>query len=313
MPYRGEYRIGEGLDEDALKNEINSRVKELYFKVRLDNREDDAVLLNITEKLERLSSSQSGYFPIEYVVGFVQEGLDYDKVRSWEDNTPTYEPYEALYRQKGICDDKASLLAEMLKLMGYDVALFVFEKEEHVAVGVKCPPGYDYRETGYCFIESTRRKPIGESDETYGNGILLQSTPEVILITDGGKSLDEIVQIKERDRQFSEIYGDGYVHTCAEGKILMQKIKPIEEGRQENLDRINETSKSLNETQKNGITMGCFGTTTIEQINECSAAGIYSDQERYVSEMEERIEIEKGLYEENKKLVEELNNLTCNN
>ena len=48
-------------------------------------------------------------------------------------------PYEILYENKGVCSDKSRLLACLLKELGFGCVLFVYNSENHEAVGIKCP------------------------------------------------------------------------------------------------------------------------------------------------------------------------------
>jgi len=66
-------------------------------------------------------------------------------------------PYEVLYENTGVCQDKSYLAYELLKELGYGVAIFLFPNPEdnHMAIGVKCPFEYSNYESGYCFIETT--------------------------------------------------------------------------------------------------------------------------------------------------------------
>lgn len=64
-------------------------------------------------------------------------------------------PYETLYDNKGICTDKSYLMAAIIKEMGYGVSIMVFDKEKHMAVGVKTPSGYTSLNTKYSYLETT--------------------------------------------------------------------------------------------------------------------------------------------------------------
>ncbi len=94
-------------------------------------------------------------------------------------------PYQVIYDNKGVCEGKSELLAYLLKKLGFGVALFNFKEENHMAVGIKCAPEYAYRDTGYCFVESTEPTIITDSWGTYAGGIKLYSMPEVIEISNG--------------------------------------------------------------------------------------------------------------------------------
>ena len=77
------------------------------------------------------------------------------------------------------------LLASLLRDLGFGVALFEFKSEQHMAVGIACPAGYDYAGTGYAFIESTETSIITDSNGTYAGIGRLSSTPVVIPIASG--------------------------------------------------------------------------------------------------------------------------------
>jgi len=94
-------------------------------------------------------------------------------------------PYQVLYDNKGICEEKSLLLALMLKHLGYGVALLRFPQENHMAVGIKCPKEYGYADTEYCFIETTSPAFITDADAEYAGGVKLTNKPEVIVISEG--------------------------------------------------------------------------------------------------------------------------------
>lgn len=113
---------------------------------------------------------------------------DWDSLKYGGDNRYAY---ETLYDQTGVCADKSSLLAVLLKQLGYGVVIFDFRLESHEAVGIKCPLEYSYLNTGYCFIESTTPSIITDSYGDYiGVGKLI-SKPNIYLVSDG-KSFNSV-------------------------------------------------------------------------------------------------------------------------
>lgn len=58
-----------------------------------------------------------------------------------------------------------------------------------MAVGIKCPSQYSYRNSGYCFIEATVPSIITYAEGDYVGVGKLSSTPDIISISDG-KSFD---------------------------------------------------------------------------------------------------------------------------
>ena len=100
-------------------------------------------------------------------------------------------PYEVLYDKKGVCEEKSKLLAFLLRELGFGVVLFDYDKESHMAVGIKCPDKYSYMNTGYCFVESTAPNIITDSNSEYIGVGKLTSTPKIIEIS-GGYSLESV-------------------------------------------------------------------------------------------------------------------------
>src|SRR3989338_1741322 len=100
---------------------------------------------------------------VELVAAFVQT-IPYDqgkleRRKSGLDGVTekiTY-PYEVLYENTGVCQDKSYLAYALLKKLGYGVAIFLFPdpRDNHMAVGVKCPLQYSNYDSGYCFLETT--------------------------------------------------------------------------------------------------------------------------------------------------------------
>ncbi|MDI6876819.1 MAG: hypothetical protein QMC96_08625 [Methanomicrobiales archaeon] len=100
-----------------------------------------------------------------------------------QDSPPRY-PIETFADRGGDCDDKSLLLAGLLAREGYNVSLFYFEPEEHMAVGV-AGPGCSYRGIPYAYIETTQSSPVGVSPRTLAGGIPLDSEPLVIRVGNG--------------------------------------------------------------------------------------------------------------------------------
>ena len=94
-------------------------------------------------------------------------------------------PYEVLYEEKGICGEKSLLLAMILKELGFGTAIFYNNDENHETVGIKCPLMESWHYSGYCFVETSGSAIITDDKLAYSGGIILDSKPEVIVISDG--------------------------------------------------------------------------------------------------------------------------------
>lgn len=117
-------------------------------------------------------------------VSLVQH-LDYDDARAAGTYYGVRYPYETLFLEQGVCSDKSVLLAALLRELGFGVVLLRFDAESHMAVGLRCPAGYDYRGTEYAFVESAGTKIMTDAEGDYVGVGRLTSMPEVIPVADG--------------------------------------------------------------------------------------------------------------------------------
>lgn len=147
------------------------------------NNENQRMFINpLIWKIQNITPNKDDQARI--IINLIQN-IDYDQ-KNLENRILTNKyPYEVLYTSSGICGEKSELLAYMLREIGYDVAIFIFDIEEHEAVGIKCPLQYSYLNSGYCFIESTSPSIITYSSSDYVGNIKLVSYPKILKISDG--------------------------------------------------------------------------------------------------------------------------------
>lgn len=101
-------------------------------------------------------------------------------------------PYEVMYDGTGVCGEKSMLLAVLLKDLGYGSTAFFFKTENHMTAGIKAAAPYDYKGTGYAFIETTEPKIITYANSGFSFGHLT-STP--ILVPEGtGKAFAGVAE-----------------------------------------------------------------------------------------------------------------------
>jgi hypothetical protein len=112
-------------------------------------------------------------------------------------------PYEVLYDNEGICEEKSVLLAYILRGLGYSVVLFDFP-QQHMAVGVKSPIQYSYINSGYAFIESAGTVIPTDSQSDYVGIGQLTSTPQIIQVSDGS-SFATIAEEYKDAKTFNEL------------------------------------------------------------------------------------------------------------
>jgi len=159
--------------------------KELELKY-IDNAEQRVHLLEIVRQIKEKTPDTADQARI--AINLVQSIPYADGERRRDDLTGRY-PYEVLYDQKGVCGEKSGLLVFLLREIGYGTALFHYVPERHMTAGIKCPLEYSYKNTGYCFIESTEPIMTTYIPKEYVEIGALKSEPEIIQINEG-KSFD---------------------------------------------------------------------------------------------------------------------------
>lgn len=117
-------------------------------------------------------------------------------------------PYTTLHTERGVCADKSILLVYMLKKLGYDTVLFNFD--QHMAVGIKCSPLYDFEDSGYAYIETTGTTIPTYVPTQFVGGYLIPDEFEVVYVTSGGSSIDFSEEFRDAKR-LKELEGMGTV------------------------------------------------------------------------------------------------------
>lgn len=109
-----------------------------------------------------------------------------------------FSPYETLYANRGSPSDKSLLLAYLLGELGYDTVVFVYPGR--LAAGVRCSPEYDFYDTGYAFIETTRPAIITYVPETYFSGTGVSGSPRRIPVHSGTRVMDVSREYRDAGR-----------------------------------------------------------------------------------------------------------------
>jgi len=176
----GERRIiklttyGGGDDEDAT------------IKYLIANGTAGEVLDELVEAIKARSSNRDEQARI--AISVVQNiPYDYSALYSYSYALFPKHPYEVLHTKSGVCSEKSNLLVYLLKGLGYKTAIFTFDLEDHAAVGIACPDEYSYKNSGYCFIESTVPSIITDSYGIYLGAGKLSSDPEITEKSDGAE------------------------------------------------------------------------------------------------------------------------------
>jgi hypothetical protein len=152
----------------------------------LEDEKQKPELMILVEKIERLSDDPADQARI--AISLVQS-IPYDTDSAEADNLTNRYPYEVLFDQMGVCGEKSRLLAFILREIGYGVYLLDYEKEDHMAVALRCPveyAQYSYNNTGYCFLETTRVSILTDNTGEYSSdGGKLESIPTLLTVSNG--------------------------------------------------------------------------------------------------------------------------------
>jgi hypothetical protein len=200
-----------GLPRYILYRMDKSQPTDIDFIMKdLDNKEQKPFIDPLVKEIENITPYKDDQ--VRIAVSLVQN-IDYDSEGLRTGDLKGKYPYEVLYTGCGVCSEKSELLAYILREMGYGVVMFRFEAEKHDAVGIKCPDQYSYRNTGYCFVESTSPSIITYSSGDYlviGNSTTkLTSMPKKLKICNGD-SFDGVSE-EYNDAQTWDSIGTGKV------------------------------------------------------------------------------------------------------
>jgi tetratricopeptide (TPR) repeat protein len=169
---------------------------QVFYLTLLEHDEQKKALKSLIDSIKSLGR-QNPFDDLRIATSLVQQ-IPYGKIKNYQ--TRRFYPYEVLYNQCGVCEDKSILLAFLLKELGYGVVLLEFQTERHMAVGIKVPEEFSYKKTGYAFVETTTPNIISDCHCEYVNTGKLNSVPSIIPVSEG-KTFNGV---KEEYRDASE-------------------------------------------------------------------------------------------------------------
>tara|TARA_Y100000385_G_C13066092_1_gene626762 strand:+ start:462 stop:1586 length:1125 start_codon:yes stop_codon:yes gene_type:complete len=241
-------------------------IRQDQYDVFIYDNSDEEILNDILSTIKN-REGRLDYDIVQILVSFVQS-IEYDK----EADLPKY-TLETLNLNKGDCDDKSILLSKLLSYAGYETCLFIYEKGQHMAVGLKIDNNIEAYKDGFVYIETTGNSPIGKIPDEFAGGVSILDEEPVLLYVDVIGSNYEISGFNELNNFYKEvenIYGADYFYNSFDGKILVEEIysyktKSVEIKNLMNLDEI-KIKKFRNKINNLG---GCSGTLEKEIYELC--------------------------------------------
>jgi hypothetical protein len=166
-----------------------------YYRFMVQDPEQAPLIASVAKELraiaEREGMGKDRY--AELVAKYVQT-IPYDFSKLNTEDATTRFPVQTLVDGAGVCGDKSLLLAGLLAHEGYRVSLLTFERENHMAVGIK-GPGEGYKDAGYLFVESTAPAYVSEIPRNFISGVTLTSDPLVIPIGTGSSEYGSAAKV----------------------------------------------------------------------------------------------------------------------
>jgi len=154
---------------------------QVFYLTLLQHDDQKGALKSLVDSIKKLGE-RNKYDDLRIATSLVQQ-IPYGKIKNYQERR--FYPYEVLYNQCGVCEDKSILLAFLLKELGYGVVLLEFETERHMAVGIKVPEEFSYKKSGYAFVETTKPNIISDCHCDYVNSGKLTSVPSIIPVSEG--------------------------------------------------------------------------------------------------------------------------------
>lgn len=199
-----EYILSVPREISYVKGEVPTRED---FKLKKINEEiQRQLLLPLVVQIQNLDKNKEEQMRIAVSIVQNMEWGYSNKTIQFGHNQITYSryPYEVIYESQGLCGEKSELLVFLLRELGFDVAIFYNQFENHESVGIKCPKEYSWHNSGYCFIETSGPSIISNSDIDYVGGLKISSKPQLILISNGTSLGDELYEYQD-SKDFMEI------------------------------------------------------------------------------------------------------------
>lgn len=169
-------------------------IRQYYLRI-MDDPVQKKYLDNLVQSIKSATSDKDDQarIAISLVQQIPYDDATFNRLRSSAiaSGGKTRYPYEVLYDNTGVCGEKSRLLAYLLRELGFGVVLFEYSSENHMAVGIKSPAPYAYKNSGYAFIESTTPSITTDDQGDYVGVGKLTSTPAILLVSEG-RSFDSI-------------------------------------------------------------------------------------------------------------------------
>jgi hypothetical protein len=191
-----------------------------FYEMFLSDENDRDVIEQVVQCIEK--TTQDPKEQIQLAVTLVQNEIQYDHDKLKDvGNWNVYYPMETLIWKKGVCSDKSLLLGKILVYMNYNICFFLFNENNHMALGIKSGTE-GFASSGYEYIETTSAFEIGAIPlEAPEQKLTLSSeVPNIIIPKYNGQKIFKEFKDLQREYLYQEKkFGVGYSTAAVERKI----------------------------------------------------------------------------------------------
>lgn len=218
---------------------LSENWKETYFRMFLAHEADQGVLAELQQEIGRNCGKNSGDEWVATALDFVQSGIDYDHATAFNiAGSKIRYPSETLFDRMGVCADKTILLAAILKDSGYGLAIFNFERANHMALGILVPDQFGNFYSNYALMETTAASPIGQIPDRYAGGVRLDSKPEIVKISNGSLQFMAIIGQKRQEAEDEKLYGRTYLQMSFDKQVIFREMHVLKQAMDESNNKL---------------------------------------------------------------------------
>lgn len=158
-----------------------------YYMQFIYDVKQDELIKDLINQMNETANKNSKDEKLMSIMAFVQS-IPYNTKSISSSHVMLRYPYETLYMNKGMCGDKTLLAAGIAAKLGYGIALFVYDNENHMALGLKCPYEFSNYQSGYCFLEMTANcSRLTDNTGNYISVGKLETVPRILIVSNGSE------------------------------------------------------------------------------------------------------------------------------
>lgn len=226
-----------------------------YYGMFLNRAQNDESIANLARDLQdlgkkhKLSDDQIVDLTLAFVQTIVYDDAKAKNILAQTGSETMLYPYETLFQQAGVCSDKSLLATVLLREMGYGTAIFAYEQDNHMAIGIECPKDSSTYGSGYCFAETTSvGNKIGIIPTFDATSNKTVGTSELSVIDSNQAQQAKLQQLGQMTI-YQQTLGRQYFEVIETKKIIAE-IDSLKKSIEILLPQLQEQQKAINKKEK---------------------------------------------------------------